>query len=185
MIALETLLDGPCCHMSELPGHPFDLGPGWQTALAGGDPNWDDVVGRYVASVDWPASSFYAALSTEYPNAVVLLSTRGSVDQWLDSFEATVLKVARDAERAGWSDGRDLLDLIERFTGTSDPALWSSRAVLAAAYERHNQTVRDTIAPDRLVDWHPGDGWDAICEALAVRVPNEPFPWVNRREDWG
>ena len=26
--ALEQLLGGPCCHMSALPGHPFDLGEG-------------------------------------------------------------------------------------------------------------------------------------------------------------
>jgi hypothetical protein len=33
--ALEHLLGGKCCHMSALPGHPFNLGVGWGSALAG------------------------------------------------------------------------------------------------------------------------------------------------------
>jgi hypothetical protein len=29
------------------------------------------------------------------------------------------------------------------------------------------------------VEWHPGDGWAPICAALALPVPDEPFPHVN------
>jgi hypothetical protein len=48
-----------------------------------------------------------------------------------------------------------------------------------AAYERHNTHVRSTAAPDRLLEWHTGDGWEPICGALGVAVPDEPFPHVN------
>jgi len=180
--ALEHLLGGRCCHMSELPGHPFDLGSGWQTALAGGAPDWDALLDGFVASDDWPASMFYAPLSEANPDAIVILSTRISADMWLQSMEATVLPVARLALAPDWRDGRDLLSMFERFTGTSD---WDSPETLIAAYDRHNADVRRTVAPGRLVDWQAGDGWEPICHALDVPVPEEPFPWVNKREDWG
>ena len=48
-----------------------------------------------------------------------------------------------------------------------------------AAYEAHNQHVRDTADPARLVEWRTGDGWAPICGALGVPVPAEPFPHVN------
>ena len=52
-------------------------------------------------------------------------------------------------------------------------------AATKAAYERHNADVRANAAPDRLVDWHPGDGWEPLCTALGVPVPDTPFPHVN------
>lgn len=180
--ALDLLLGGPMCHMSAIPGHPFDLGPGWRTALAGGNPDWDAVLDGFVAACDWPASMFYAALSEANPDAVVVLSTRSSAEAWLGSLEATVLPVAQMAQAPDWSEGRDLVTLFERFAGTPR---WDEPETLLAAYERHNAEVRATIAPDRLVDWQPGDGWEPICAALDLPVPDEPFPWVNRREDWG
>ncbi|KAA1424249.1 hypothetical protein F0U47_18575 [Nocardioides antri] len=53
-----------------------------------------------------------------------------------------------------------------------------------AAYERHNAHVRATVPPDRLVEWSPGDGWEPLCAALGLPVPDEPFPRVNTKADW-
>jgi hypothetical protein len=50
---------------------------------------------------------------------------------------------------------------------------------MIAAYERHNERVREQIPPERLVEWRPGDGWAPLCAALGVAVPDEPFPHVN------
>jgi hypothetical protein len=44
--------------------------------------------------------------------------------------------------------------------------------------------VRATAPPDRLLDWHPGDGWEPICHALGVAVPDEPFPHVNSTDEF-
>jgi hypothetical protein len=38
--------------------------------------------------------------------------------------------------------------------------------------------------PARLLDWQVGDGWQPLCAALDVPVPEVDFPWLNRREDW-
>ncbi len=47
------------------------------------------------------------------------------------------------------------------------------------AFERHNEKVRTTIPPERLLEWTTADGWEPICERLGVAVPDEPFPITN------
>src|SRR5262245_26980503 len=81
-LALEQLLGGACCHMSVLPGHPFNLGAGWQQALETGSTDWDALMSPYVAAVDWPASAFWRELSAANPDALVLLSVRDSAETW-------------------------------------------------------------------------------------------------------
>lgn len=179
--ALEVLLGGKCHHMRELPGHPFELGEGWSHALAGQTPDWEQLFTGYVATVDWPASLFWHELSIAYPNAIVLLSVRSSAKVWWQSAESTILPVARQSLALDWSSGRDFLTLLEKFAGTSH---WDDAATLMNAYERHNASVRATISSDRLLEWQVGEGWAPICHALGLPIPNQPFPWTNRRDDW-
>jgi Sulfotransferase domain len=40
------------------------------------------------------------------------------------------------------------------------------------------------VPAGRLVEWRPGDGWEPICTALRVAVPDEPFPHVNSTEEF-
>lgn len=110
--------------MREIPGHPFDLGAGWQQALSGETPDWEQVFAGYVAAVDWPASLFWRELSAVYPDALVLLSVWDRAETWWQSADATILPVAREALKPGWDGGRDFLDLLERFAGTKD---WTNR----------------------------------------------------------
>jgi hypothetical protein len=44
--------------------------------------------------------------------------------------------------------------------------------------------VRSAVPPERLLEWTPGDGWDPICERLALPVPDEPFPITNTTDDF-
>jgi hypothetical protein len=180
-LALEHLLGGRCNNMSAIEGHPFSLGEGWQRALATGTSNWEQVFEGYVAAVDWPASHFYKHLSEVYPDAPIILSMRNSAQEWLESFNATILPVARMALAEDWTDGRDLLTLFEQFTGTSN---WDNPEVLKASYEKHNEAVIQGIPKERLLIWKASDGWVALCEALKLPVPDMPFPWANKREDW-
>jgi hypothetical protein len=181
-IALEHLLGGRIHHMSVIPGHPFDLGAGWDLALAGGNPDWGQMFEGYIAAVDWPASLFYREISESYPQALVLLSVRDSAETWWQSAEATFLPFARLALAPDWNGGTGLTDLLERFTGQKE---WNDPATLMAAYERHNAEVRQAVPSHRLLEWQATEGWQPICQALGVAVPDRPFPWVNRRQDWG
>jgi hypothetical protein len=181
-IALDQLLGGRRHHMSAIPGHPFDLGDAWSLALAGGTPDWDHVFSGYVAAVDWPASAFWPQISAAYPEALVLLSVRDSAQAWYASMSATILPVARLALSPDWSAGHHLTDLFEHFTGTTE---WDNPATLMAAYERHNAAVRAGIPPERLLEWNAKEGWGPLCRALNTAIPDQDFPWVNKREDWG
>lgn len=181
-VALEQLLGGRVHHMSTIPGHPFDLGAGWNQALAGGAPDWGQVFDGYTAAVDWPASMFWRELSEAYPDAVVLLSLRDSAKTWWESANATILPIARMALAPGWKEGSGLTDLLERFVGDKE---WDNPIKLMAAYERHNNAVRQAVAPYRLLEWRATDGWEPVCRALSLSVPDQPFPWSNRREEWG
>jgi hypothetical protein len=180
--ALEHLLGGQCCHMSAIPGHPFNLGDEWNRALRNDNPDWNAIMHEYIAAVDWPASMFWRELSDANPDALVLLSVRDSAQTWYESMNATVLPVARMALAPDWNEGRGLLDLFERLTGT---AQWDDPALLMGAYDRHNAEARRVIPAYRLLEWRAADGWEPICRALNLPVPEMPFPWTNRREDWG
>jgi hypothetical protein len=168
--------------MSVIPGHPFELGAGWDQALEGDTPDWNELTNGHVAAVDWPASMFWRELSEANPEALVLLSVRDSAETWWHSANTTILPGARMALAPDWNAGRGLLSLLERFTGTEQ---WDDPATLMAAYERHNDEVRQTVPPHRLLEWRAKEGWPPICLALGLPVPDLPFPWTNRREDWG
>ncbi|UOQ42856.1 hypothetical protein MUN89_12885 [Halobacillus salinarum] len=178
---LEELLGAPCCHMSALPGHPFNLANGWKEALKTGSTNWDKLLEEYIAAVDWPVSLFWKQLSEHYPDAVVLLSVRENVEDWWESVDSTILKHARKAMSPDWQEGRDLVAMLEQFTGTKD---WDHPEVMKNAYLKHNQEVRNAIPSDRLVEWKAADGWEPICHALNLPVPDKPFPWLNKRNEW-
>jgi hypothetical protein len=50
---------------------------------------------------------------------------------------------------------------------------------LAAVMERWNEAVERTVPADRLLVWNPCEGWDPLCDFLAMDVPPEPLPRLN------
>jgi hypothetical protein len=177
--ALERLLGGACYHMSEAILHPEHI-PYWQAAAQGDGVDWDAIFDGYVATVDWPAASFWPELVAANPDALVVLSVRDNAEQWWRSASTTIFEVTRrfPPERLGsWGEMWSTLART-RFTERLDDP---SSAI--AAYERHNDAVRAGVPPDRLLEWRPGDGWAPICERLGRPVPSEPFPHVNNAED--
>ena len=178
-LALEQLLGGPCYHMIEVFERPDDV-PRWQRAFEGGDPGpWDEIFDGYVAAVDWPAGGMWKPISEAYPDALVLLSVR-PVEAWFRSADATIFASMRRGsppEMAAWQAMADAM--VAAFA----PG-WPDPDALKAAYERHNAEVRATAPADRLLEWQPGDGWDPICAALGVPVPDAPFPHVNTTDEF-
>lgn len=180
-IALEHLLGGRCYHMREIPGHPFDLGESWNRALAGDVVDWDRLLDGYLATVDWPASMFWRELSKANPDALILLSVRASPEAWWRSANETILPYARMALAPGWNAGQGLVNLLERFTRTTQ---WDNPTTLMSAYERHIAEVRRMAPTSRFLEWHVSDGWEPVCHRLGVPIPDVPFPWSNRRSEW-
>jgi hypothetical protein len=134
--------------------------------------------------VDWPACAFWRELSAANPEAIVLLSTRDSPEQWWTSMERTIvptLKASVPPDQPALARHREMVRtlLSRHFT----PG-WDSRDAAMSAYEAHNEEVRRSADRGRLIEWRPGDGWQPICAALGVAVPHEPFPHENTTADF-
>jgi len=183
-LALEQLLGGPCYHMMETFGRPDDL-PVWHAAANGEMPDWPAFLADYVAAVDWPACAFWRQLGDEFPDAIVVLSTRPSADAWWKSANDTIFQVSQREIPPEHSDvmGAQLAMVKDLLANTFTPD-WTDEDAAKRAYEAHNAAVRAAVDPARLVDWQPGDGWAPICDALSLPVPDRPFPHVNTTADF-
>ena len=178
--ALERLLGGRCYHMAEVFQHLEDV-PTWHAAAHGEEVDWSTFPPDCVAAVDWPASVFWRELAEANPDAVILLSTRDSATKWWESADETILPVLRnpvEPENEEWQ--QMVRALFAREIGPD----WDDADGAQAFYERHNEQVRREAPADRLLDWQARDGWEPLCDALGVPVPDEPFPRVNTREEW-
>jgi hypothetical protein len=174
-LALEQLLGGRCYHMLEVLSHPASV-TYWASAGRGEMPDWDQVFDGYVAAVDWPVAAYWPELSAAFPDAPVLLSTRASAEEWYRSASQTIF--AFDLSKMpGAADPAFIDGMFSRFTFE----LGNAQAAMDA-YEAHNRKVRESVEPERLVEWKPGDGWAPLCQALGVPEPAEPFPHANTTE---
>jgi hypothetical protein len=180
-LALAQLLGAPCYHMMEVVGHPEHV-PVWQRAIAGGSVDWDALFEGYSAAVDWPAAAFWRELSDHSPDATVLLSVRDA-DSWWKSASSTIFETG-DRPRPDDPLFGPLFDMVQdMFTRRFTPD-WREEDVAKAAFDAHNAAVRAAVPAERLVEWHPGDGWEPLCTALGVGVPSEPFPHANSTADF-
>jgi hypothetical protein len=173
-MALEQLLAGRCHHMFEIVGDPSQVS-GWTDAIDGREVDWQELLGGYVAQVDWPGASFWREISAANPDALVVLSTRDP-DAWYRSASDTIFN-AFDRPPPGF----------EQWFGTTLPKMFRERfcadfansAAMMEAFERHNAAVRAGVPAGRLLEWTASDGWEPLCERLGVPVPSEAFPLIN------
>ncbi|WP_026932402.1 sulfotransferase family protein [Glycomyces tenuis] len=180
--ALETLLEEPCHHMSEVLARAEVDVPVF-TAAAGGDfPDWDAHFDGYAAAVDWPASAFYPELAERYPDAVVVLSRRDGFGTWWTSMNNTILKQLDDYRLPGHEQRKAMLQGL--WARAFEGAPMDDEAAVEEAYERYHERVRATVPAERLVDFPTGSGWEPLCEALDLPVPDEPFPHLNTSSEY-
>ena len=57
-------------------------------------------------------------------------------------------------------------------------------AYMINVFNRHNEEVKATIAPERLLVYEVSEGWEPLCAFLNVPVPSEPLPRTNTTEDF-
>lgn len=50
---------------------------------------------------------------------------------------------------------------------------------LRQGYKDHNDHIRQLVPQERLLVWHPRDGWEPLCKHLGKPVPKEPVPKLN------
>jgi hypothetical protein len=98
-----------------------------------------------------------------YPDAKVLLSVRNH-ESWERSMRDTI-----------W----DLNVRMCWVTGAPFAGAYAERQQLIDAAAAWDAEVKATVPADRLIVWEPKDGWEPICAALDMPVPDEPLPNVN------
>jgi hypothetical protein len=179
--ALELLLGGRCYHMAEVFEHLEDVRV-WRAATRRDELDWSSFPPDCDAAVDWPASAFWRELAAAHPDAVIVLSTRESATKWWESADETIFPILRkpveQPENEEWH--QMVLELAAREIGSD----WDNAERAQAFYERHNEEVRREAPADRLLEWRATDGWEPLCEALDLPVPDDPFPRVNTRDEW-
>lgn len=178
-LALEKLLGEPCYHMSEVfprPEHPAL----WSAAYDGGPTNWDELFAGFGSAVDWPAAGLWSEIAEAYPDALILLSTRDPDSWWRSASETIFVAMGNALEKE--PDGvwtRMAGKMLNAFTPQ-----WRDESAAKAAFVAHYEKVRSTAPADRLLEWHPADGWGPICDRLGVAAPDEPFPHTNTTDDF-
>lgn len=176
-LALDQLGFGPCYHMIEVFKNP--KAPGYWEAAADGKPvDWEEVFAGYGSTVDWPGATFYKQLADAYPDAKVILTVRDA-EAWFASTQATIFSLhIRDDTEDPWQ--RMVLKVI----GDLFDRQMTDKAKLIAVYKQHNEDVRRTIAPERLLVYDVAQGWEPLCRFLGVEVPSEPMPKVNSTDEF-
>jgi hypothetical protein len=151
----------------------------WEAAAKGIMPDWQTFLADYTALVDWPGASFWPELSEAFPDALVLLSVREG-ESWYNSAIETIF--VEDDEDSGTSEAFD--NMWEAIRTHRFPVDVQDRAATIAAMEAHNAAVIAAIPPERLLVWPTGAGWEPICKALDLPVPDIPFPHRNTKKEF-
>jgi hypothetical protein len=175
--ALGMLGFGPCHHMVEVFADPGSMQ--WWVDAAEGRPDWDLIFKNYQSVVDYPGAAHWKALVDFYPNAKVLHTVRDP-DKWWESTQATIF--APGGPTSGAMEG-----LPGKFFGSllgSVREHFPDRAYMTDYFRRHTEEVTAYVAPERLLVYEVGEGWDRLCAFLGVPVPVEPYPSENSREQF-
>lgn len=175
-VALEMLGLGKCHHMSEVFGSPeqIDL---W-TKAAAGKPDWPATFKGYGAAVDFPTAAFWRELAAFYPDAKIILSLRDP-QKWYESTQETILSPLAVKSMPSMPFAPVVKDVVWRFFDYEV----HDRDHMIAAFNRHNDAVRKAIPKERLLVFDAKDGWGPLCAFLGKKIPTEPFPRVNSKED--
>ena len=194
------LLHGGCFHFLEFKTHP-ELMSEWlaftsetqkykSANMSGPEsiPLWECLLPDYIACVDEPASWYWQQLWNTFPNALVILSIRDS-NSWWESVKSVTLQIKKEKsqpELLSKSRKEYLEFLFALYPGLNEEL---SRENSVNAFEEHNRKVLEFAEQNekfkqRLLVWHPGDGWEPICAALNLPVPDVPFPHKNRRTEY-
>ena len=177
--ALEHIGFGPCYHMSEVFAGARRNVPLWLDAIDG-RPDWDAIFDGFRSTSDYPACNYWRELAEYYPDAKVVLTVRDP-DSWFDSVSETIFSDGMQGSLKGSPAGDMMQGLIFDVFGSRI----GDRDYMTEWFIRRNREVIDALPPKRLLVFSPKEGWEPLCEFLGMRVPPEPFPRVNSRDELG
>jgi hypothetical protein len=145
------------------------------------DVDWDALFKDYRSAVDFPVAGFYRELADYYPEAKVVLTVRDP-ERWFQSFKNTIMHPLTQPlpdKLTAWGAmvQKTILDRV--FSGNA-----LDRAHVIERYRHHNDAVKRTIPPERLLIYEVAQGWKPLCEFLGLDAPDGPFPMVNTTDEF-
>jgi hypothetical protein len=178
-VALERIGFGPCYHMVEVFPRPEHVAM-WHRLAFEQSMDWDEIFRGFHATVDWPAARWWREIAAHFPDAKVLLSVRDS-EAWYKSVTDTIYQPMKSPAPDGVPELVRLQSEMARkaILGETFDNRFEDKAHAIEVFQKHNQAVRDTIDPTRLLVFDVREGWGPLCRFLEVPVPDEPFPRLN------
>jgi hypothetical protein len=181
--AVERLGFGPCLHMTSMFEAP-ERAELFMRAVEGDPGALEAAMAGFRSTVDWPGTYFWRQLTTDHPDAKVILTVRDP-QAWYESAQKTIFQAATIARQGGAIPAGAVIDMIDALVweGTFG-GRFADRERAIRIFEEHNAAVRREVPADRLLEFQVSQGWEPLCAFLGVPVPDEPFPRTNDREEF-
>jgi hypothetical protein len=120
--------------MVETFAHPEHV-PLWHAAMRNEPVDWHALFDGYEATVDWPGAAVWREIRAAYPDALVLLSTRRTSDEWYTSASRTIFAIQDSTAPPDMAERRAMnRTMFDRFTPD-----WHDAEAAKAAYERRSK----------------------------------------------
>lgn len=142
------------------------------------------------ATLDQPGTLFIEELTTFYPEAKVMITTR-DLDAWYASVKKTILDRKPNAAAIFLSIFDPTIrlifsELLRSNTLLYGPKWWTrTREECQEIWEKHMQKVYDAVGKENVFHFDVKEGWEPLCGFLECEVPRDgkgkvkPFPRVN------
>ncbi|KAM5344185.1 hypothetical protein ACJ41O_012722 [Fusarium nematophilum] len=196
-VALEILLDGPVIHGgTQAALAPEEEIKTWIKILSQSPPtndsmrrnNRDLIQSRtegFVGITDCPGMLFVHELMELYPGAKVICTVR-DVAAWERSMSKVSNKLTQGFLRFilfPLPSMRFLVDYINALRGQWYLMYGETEPLTKKTYEYHIEWLKENVPRDRLVFFDVREGWEPLCQALGLPVPEDvPFPRINDGE---
>lgn len=145
--------------------------------------DWSQLLQGYIATTDMPCALYFKEIADAFPDAKIVLSLRDE-SEWFESYYRLLVSSYRfrflrflPPLNRFWPYGVKLHQIIFGDSAFSESG--PVREVVIAAYRQHNERVRQTIAPERLLEYNVRQGWEPLCTFLDFDVPQSDFPHLN------
>lgn len=161
-----------------------------------GDPDMRVIANYgYTAVFDIVPAIYYEQMLNQFPDCKFILTSRDS-ESWFESWTSMTQIVSTPLHLAGklfrlpaLTKGSDYIRWLFAYLN-QDPSIltapWptdvTNRETAIPMYEAHNKRVREIIPPEKLLEYHPREGWEPLCKFMELDpCPTTPFPHSNSR----
>lgn len=147
---------------------------------------------NFTAVIDHPVADAWSELADFYPEAKIILTERSTPEKWWESASETILIQS-------WPM-RTIMTVVPFFRtmnacikafqshtfGMDRSITQADKEMVIQAYKANSAKARVMAEnhPDRVLIFHPSQGWGPLCAFLGKDIPDSPFPFVNSRAEF-